>query len=114
MPDTNEPRVADIILQQLGGHKFAVMTGASHFISDGNTLRMTLPRNKSKANRLFITLDDDDTYTMRFFHYTSPRLDSKTLAYKPEKVTEVALYNGVYFDQLCSIFESVTWLYTHL
>ena len=47
-------KVADIILEQLGGNKFVVMTGASHFVSDGNTLRMQLPRNISKANRLIL------------------------------------------------------------
>ena len=48
--------VADTILQQLGGHKFVVMTGSSHFVSDKNTLRMKLAKNKSKANKLDITL----------------------------------------------------------
>ena len=41
--------VAATILQQLGGHKFVVMTGSSHFVSDKNTLRMKLAKNKSKA-----------------------------------------------------------------
>ena len=54
--------VADTILQQLGGHKFVVMTGSSHFVSDKNTLRMKLAKNKSKANKLDITLDAYDTY----------------------------------------------------
>lgn len=49
-------KVADIILEQLGGSKFLAMTGANHLLSDGNTLRMNLPKNASKANRLWITL----------------------------------------------------------
>ena len=67
-------RIADIILQQLGGNKFLVMTGAKNLVADGNTLRMTLPKNCSRANRLYITLDADDTYTMRFFKYTASRI----------------------------------------
>ena len=69
---TETMSIASIILEQLGGNKFIAMTGASHFVSDGNTLRMTLPKNGSKANRLYITLDEGtDTYTMRFFRYTA-------------------------------------------
>ena len=50
-------KVAEKILEQLGGQKFIAMTGANHFVADGNTLRMALPKNASKANRLYITLD---------------------------------------------------------
>lgn len=107
-------RVADIILQQLGGNKFLVMTGAKHLVADGNTLRMTLPKNMSKANRLHITLDPDDTYTMRFFKFTAGRLDKKTFEWKEDKVTEVKLVKGVYCDMLQEIFTATTGMYTHL
>ena len=33
--------IATIILDQLGGPGFIMMTGAKNFVSDGNTLRMT-------------------------------------------------------------------------
>ena len=68
-------RVADITLEQLGGSKFLAMTGANHLLSDGNTLRMNLPKNASKANRLWITLNADDTYTMNFFKFTAGKLN---------------------------------------
>ena len=42
--------IPNVILQQLGGNKFLAMTGAKNLVGDGNTLRMTLPRNGSKAN----------------------------------------------------------------
>ena len=71
-------RVADIILEQLGGNKFLVMTGAKNLIADGDTLRMSLPKNMSGANKLEITLDATDTYTMRFYKYTAGRLNKKT------------------------------------
>lgn len=107
-------RVADIILEQLGGYRFAVMTGSKNFIADGNTLRMSLVRNSSKANRLWITLDGDDTYTMRFFKYTAPRFNTKTCTFTKEKVTEIKKISGVYCDQLQDIFTEVTGLYTRI
>ena len=39
----NKMTIANTILEQLGGNKFIAMTGAKNFVSDGNTLRMTLP-----------------------------------------------------------------------
>ena len=35
--------IANTILEQLGGNKFIAMTGAKNFLSNGSTLRMTLP-----------------------------------------------------------------------
>ena len=43
-------KVAEKILEQLGGNQFVAMTGANHFVADGNTLRMTLPKSYSRAN----------------------------------------------------------------
>ena len=112
---TETMSVANTILEQWGGNKFIVMTGASHFVSDGNTLRMTLPKNVSKANRLYITLDEvTDSYTMRFFRYTAPRMNTKTFTFTSEKVQEIHEVSGVYFDQLQPIFTSVTGFDTHL
>lgn len=106
--------VANIIYNQLGGNKFVVMTGSKNFLDDGNTLRMTLAKNTSKANRLWITLEADDTYTMRFFRYTAPRFSTKTYTFSDEKITEVRTIKGVYCDMLQELFTEVTHLYTHL
>lgn len=107
-------RVADIILQQLGGGRFIAMTGSKNFVSDGNTLRMSLAKNSSKANRLWITLDGDDTYTMRFFKYAAPRFNTKTCTFTEEKVTEIKKISGVYCDMLQDIFTNTTGLYTRI
>lgn len=107
-------RVADIILQQLGGNKFIVMTGAKNLVSDGNTLRMSLPKNMSKANKLDITLDETDTYTMRFYKYTAGKLNKKTWSWTEDKVTEVKTLDGVYCDMLQEMFTQVTGMYTRL
>lgn len=103
-----------IILNQLGGQHFIVATGSNHFVGDKNTLRMNLTKNNSGANRLWITLDYDDTYTMRFFHYTSPRLNKKTYTFTDAKTKEIKTYSGIYCDQLRELFEETTELYTSL
>lgn len=78
-------KVADTILEQLGGNKFLAMTGAKNLLADGNTLRMTLPKNRSRANRLWITLDSNDTYTMNFFRFTAGRLNRRTYQFTADK-----------------------------
>ena len=45
--------VPKIILEQLGGQKFIAMTGCRNFVGDKNMLRMTIPKNMSKANPAF-------------------------------------------------------------
>jgi len=102
------------ILEQLGGQKFIAMTGSKHFVGDGNTLRMTLAKNASKANRLYIALDPNDTYTMRFFKYTAPRFNNKTFSFSNEKIEEVKTYKGIYCDQLEELFQHITGMNTRL
>lgn len=105
----------EIILQQLGGNKFLAMTGAHHLVGDGDTLRMQLPRNKSKANRLWITYNPGmDDYTMRFFHYTPERFNSKKLTFTEAKTKEIKQMDGVYCDMLQEIFTETTGMYTRL
>ena len=105
--------VPSIILEQLGGQKFIAMTGCKNFVGDRNKLRMTIPKNMSKANRLDITLVND-LYNMRFYKYTAPRLNKKTFEYVDEKIVEVELFEGVYADMLQELFTQVTGMYTRL
>ena len=98
--------IAKTILEQMGGHGFAAMTGSKNFIDLGNGLQMSLARNKTSANRLRVILDEaTDTYTMCFYRQSV----TKNLGIK---VKEIAKYEGVYFDMLQSIFTQVTGLYT--
>ena len=106
--------VPNEILRQLGGNHFVAMTGAKNFVGDKNTLRMTLPKNGSKANRLWITLGGDDLYTMRFFRYRAPKLNTKTFEFESEKITDEKIYQGIFFDQLQEIFTNHTKMYTYL
>lgn len=105
--------VPQIILEQLGGQKFIAMTGCKNFVGDKNMLRMTIPKNMSKANRLEITLVND-LYNMRFYKYTAPRLNKKTYEFIDEKIVEIELFEGVYADMLQELFTQVTGMYTRL
>lgn len=95
--------VAQTILQQLGGNRFILMTGAKDFVGceDGLTFAIPLHNNINKIN---ITLDVDDTYRMTFLKWRRAQLD------------EVIQYTvaGVYADQLQQIFTNQTGLYTRL
>lgn len=109
------PGVAQTIYQQIGGPRFLAMTGSHHLVADGNTLRMVLARNKSKANRLYITYDEGkDLYSMRFFRVTGGYLNKKTYAWVPEKTTEIKTIDELYCDDLERIFTDVTGLVTRL
>lgn len=108
-------KVPDIILQQLGGRRFEVTTGSSHFVADGNTLRMHLARNQTCANRLEITYEEGlDLYTMRFYRVTGGKFNMKTMLFSPEKTKEVKRIEEVYCDNLESVFTHVTGLVTRL
>ena len=97
--------VAEIIIQQLGGAHFVVLTGASYFSQTENSVSFHIPRNGSKANRVTITLDrGHDAYTFQFLRY-----DPKTC-----KVSVVAEAEQMYCDQLADYFTSITGLYTTL
>ena len=105
---TNSQQVAHTILNQLGGNRFCVMTGAKNFVALDLGLRMDLPRNASGANRLEIRLNGKDLYDVRFY---SGRLSRKTYEYK---VVEKANFKDLYCDQLQEIFTEVTGMYTSL
>ena len=69
--------IAKTILEQIGGRRFAAMTGSKDFTDMGNGLRMSLARNKTSANRLDIIYDGGaDLYNMRFYIIDDVRLPS--------------------------------------
>ena len=99
--------IAKTILQQIGGKRFATMTGSRDFIDMGNGLRMSLSRNKTSANRLDIIYDAGaDLYNMRFYRKT---FSKKTFECRTK---DIAVYEGIYFDMLEEMFTRVTGLYT--
>lgn len=110
-----ETSIPEIILQQLGGRRFALMTGAKNFEAVGLTLQMSLPRNTSGANRLWITYDEgEDLYTMRFFHDSPIRWNSKKAAFTGGQRKEIRTIHSVFCDQLQSIFREITGMETRM
>lgn len=95
-------QVATEILNQLGGNKFRVMTGASQFVGGSNMLQFKLPgtRNfvRNGINSVRITLNGADLYEMEFFKIRG--LDVKT----------VDTLSGVYAEDLRRIFSDRTGL----
>ena len=106
MRPTNE--VTATIYQQLGGHRFSIMTGARDFMTSGPaTLVFGLPSSitRDRIRRVAITLDPDDTYSMRFFRRDKGTGLPTKLVYETQ---------GVYNDMLASVFTRHTGLDTHL
>ena len=95
--------VAKTILEQLGGNKFRVMTGAKNFMGLADGLAMKIGRNSSNSNYLKITLNAMDLYDMEFAKLT--KMGEK------KSVTE---YSDVYNDMLTDVFTSHTGMYTKL
>jgi hypothetical protein len=99
--------IAKTILEQIGGRRFAAMTGSKDFIDMGNGLRMSLARNKTSANRLDIIYDGGaDLYNMRFYRKT---FSKKTFE---SRTKDIETHEGIYCDMLEEMFTMVTGLYT--
>ena len=99
--------IAKTILEQIGGRRFAAMTGSKDFIDMGNGLRMSLARNKTSANRLDIIYDGGaDLYNLRFYRRT---FSKKTFE---SRTKDIETHEGIYCDMLEEMFTMVTGLYT--
>lgn len=96
--------IAATILEQLGGRRFTVMTGAKQFLNGGDYLQFTIGKNSSRANRVTIKLMPSDTYQVRFSQWSTAKLEDK----------ELKVYDDVYNDCLQDIFTSFTGLRTSL
>lgn len=96
-------QIAKTILEQLGGNKFVVITGAHTFVACQNWLRFRLRRNAKRVTWVQITLMPSDTYTVKFV-----RWQRKTGA------IILSEHEGVYADGLIDLFEKNTGLYARL
>ena len=99
-----EEGVAETILQQLGGRKFLVMTGARGLLkSDAEKwLSFKLPGSYKGVNYVKITLTSSDLYDVEFGFVRGTSYSVKKQA------------KGIYADQLQKLFTDTTGLYTHL
>ena len=98
--------VAQTILEQLGGRRFAVMTGARNFAGDENSLSFRLPGAggycREGINYVRISLNGLDLYDVTY---------SRIRGHKVTTINESA---GLYADMLQADIERVTGLCTSL
>jgi len=102
MENTNRStEIANTIAQQLGGtRRLAMMVGAKNFVALESGLTFKLGKGaKDGITHLTVTLDADDTYTVRFQRVWGT------------KVTEKGTTEGAYADMLTNLFESATGFY---
>jgi len=96
---------ASIILQQLGGNRLKLMTGAKNFgiINELNGgLSFRIPKAKDGINLVEIRLNYCDLYDIEFKSITK------------EKVTIKKTVNGVFCSDLQRVFTEATGLYTNI
>ena len=100
----NNLEVANEILKQLGGDRFAMMTGAKNFAGGHDYLSFKIPsNNKKRVSHVIVRYNaGQDLYEMKF------------LAVRGINTKEVVSFEGVFCDQLQSIFTEVTGFYTKL
>lgn len=101
----NDDCVARMIFSQLGGRRFAAMTGASKFVCTENSIEFHIPNAAKKITQVNITLTPNDTYTMQFLNCRNVKT-----GFKREIVSE---HTDVYCKNLEDIFTHETKLYTH-
>ena len=99
--------VIDVMIKQLGGNKFFIMTGSKPQYKDISTdsplIALKLIKNKSKANYFTVQyIRSSDLYKIEFIKMT--KTERKVLSN----------YENIYGDQLTEIFESETGLRTSL
>lgn len=99
--------VANIILSQLGGHKFVVMTGAKNLTSHDDergalSFRISSTMTKNKCNHVKITLNGSDLYDVTF-----SKID-------PRDLKQISKFSDVYAEDLENLFQDETGLATRL
>lgn len=99
-----ENQIGQTTLQQLGGGRFKMMTGASKFVALENGLQFSIPKSKG-INKVVVTLNGSDLYDVDFWNIKMGKSFS---------MTQISKITDVYNDNLQDIFTQETGLYTHL
>jgi hypothetical protein len=94
--------VAKTILQQLGGNRFVVMTGARSLVGGANFLAFRLPKANSGINYVKVLLNGRDLYDVEYGRATMK-------GYK-----HIGGDSDIYADDLVRCFEATTGLATRL
>ena len=95
-------REAKTLLQQLGGNKFKMMTGAKNFGIDGKSLTFSIGRNSKGINFVRIKLTSMDLYDIQFAQLRMGQVKVKSTAKR------------VYGDQLGKVFKKHTGMNVRL
>lgn len=95
-------KVANTILQQLGGNRFVVMTGAKNLGGTEDSLSFRIGRNCKRVTHVKVQLNGKDLYDCTFY------------AIRGYKVVSEHTVSDVYADSLQYIFTLETGLDTHL
>ncbi len=96
---------ASVILSQLGGGHFRVMTGSKNFVGDASSLSFKVGRNAKGVTNVKVKLDLSDTYTVTFY---------KVKRAPSHEVVVLAELDNIYADSLQNVFKTHTGLDTHL
>ena len=95
--------IAKMIFEQLHIRRlFTAMVGAKDYVATDNGLRFRIGKNSSKANRIEISLDPNDTYTITFARVAKGGYNA------------LECIDNVYVDMMHDVIERYTGLYTTL
>lgn len=95
--------VANTILDQLGGKRFLVMTGAKNLVGDSDSLMFKLPRNgKDGSNKWKITLTPMDVYHV------------ETYFVRGTTFRKCSDFDDIYAENLVDLFERTSGFRTKL
>ncbi len=93
--------VATTILEQLGGNRFQVMTGAKMFVGSEDSLHFSIPMSQ-KINKVFIELTELDLYNIFFYNI------------RGSNVKVIHMVDSIDATQLREVFTKFTGLETSL
>ena len=100
---------AKVLLKQLGGNKFIMMTGAKNFGLGPKGIGFKIGRNSKKINYIRIDLDrGKDLYNIEFIRMARKKGEVSPTLKVVKKI------KGVYADQLQKMFTKYTGMYTSL
>ncbi len=103
-----------VVLEQMGANKFLAMTGSKVMRCNDEVLELKLKSNFSKANKLIISLNSNDTYNMEFISNKPAKLNVNKMTFTDEVNTQIKLIENVYYNNLTKIFTELTLMYTCL
>ena len=91
--------VAGTILQQIGGNRFAAMTGARQFAAGPDSIRFRIGGNPRRVGIVVIRLNSKDLYDMMFYKSSGDLIDEA---------------KDLFAEDMERVFTDKTGLYTRL